>query len=321
MKYVLLIFGIVLVVGGGLSIYSGYDIIEIERGWASVLAGTTAATGGVITIGLALIVRSLDRLRMAQEAARDQVARGAQPEAAEPLVAVPDLPVAHPTLSSTRPVAQEWRDAARAPVGRIEADMMATEVRADSDIGPPNFGAPAPADEAPVEVQIPAMPDRPKPAAKVQYVSRAASAFAEAAAKARSEPPSIAEMRRRVAVDFAAGKSPRLDGTIPAASPRQTMPLRETAFQAGSGSATEGEPDDWLDRALAGVDAAISPIEAVAPPLAPGGAAAPRLDIVGRYEVEGTNYVMFADGSIEAQSEQGIVRFKSMAELKAFFQS
>ncbi len=314
MKYVLLIFGIVLVVGGGLSIYSGYDIIEIERGWASVLAGTTAATGGVITIGLALIVRSLDRLRMAQEAARDQVAqRSAQPEVAEPFVAVPDLPAAHPTLSSNRPVAQERRDAGRVPVGRIEADMIPTEAQADSDIDLPNSEAPASATEAPVEVQIPAMPDRPKPAAKVQYVSRAASAFAEAAAKARSEPPSIAEMRRRVAVDFGAA--------IPAASPRQTMPVRQTGFEAGSAFASEGEADDWLDRALDRVDAAISPVEAAAPPLAPEGAAAPRLHIVGRYEVEGTNYVMFADGSIEAQSEQGIVRFKSMAELKAFFQS
>jgi hypothetical protein len=40
---------------------------------------------------------------------------------------------------------------------------------------------------------------------------------------------------------------------------------------------------------------------------------------VGRYEADGTMYVMFSDGSIEAQSEQGVYRFSSMAELKAFF--
>jgi hypothetical protein len=40
---------------------------------------------------------------------------------------------------------------------------------------------------------------------------------------------------------------------------------------------------------------------------------------IGRYEADGTTYVMYSDGSIEAQSEQGAYRFASMAELKAFF--
>jgi hypothetical protein len=40
---------------------------------------------------------------------------------------------------------------------------------------------------------------------------------------------------------------------------------------------------------------------------------------MGRYEADGTTYVMYSDGSIEAQTEQGVYRFGSMAELKAFF--
>ncbi|HTJ01169.1 MAG TPA: hypothetical protein VL492_00135, partial [Methylovirgula sp.] len=43
--------------------------------------------------------------------------------------------------------------------------------------------------------------------------------------------------------------------------------------------------------------------------------------VIGRYEAEGTTYVMFADGSIEAQSERGVARFKSMADLKAYFET
>lgn len=43
--------------------------------------------------------------------------------------------------------------------------------------------------------------------------------------------------------------------------------------------------------------------------------------VIGRYEAEGTTYIMFADGSIEAQSERGVARFKSMAELKAYFET
>jgi hypothetical protein len=45
------------------------------------------------------------------------------------------------------------------------------------------------------------------------------------------------------------------------------------------------------------------------------------LAIVGRYESEGTSYVMYADGSIEARSERGVFHFRSMAELKAFMEA
>lgn len=41
---------------------------------------------------------------------------------------------------------------------------------------------------------------------------------------------------------------------------------------------------------------------------------------IGRYQADGTTYVMYSDGSIEAQSDQGVYRFGSMAELKAFFE-
>ncbi|MGB6177068.1 MAG: hypothetical protein WBF43_12205 [Methylocella sp.] len=53
------------------------------------------------------------------------------------------------------------------------------------------------------------------------------------------------------------------------------------------------------------------------PPAVPAAGEA-RLAIVGRYESEGTSYVMYADGSIEARSERGVFHFQSMAELKAF---
>jgi hypothetical protein len=53
------------------------------------------------------------------------------------------------------------------------------------------------------------------------------------------------------------------------------------------------------------------------PPAVPAAGEA-ALAIVGRYESEGTSYVMYADGSIEARSERGVFHFQSMAELKAF---
>ncbi len=48
MKYALFVLGMILIVVGGYFLFSGSNIIEVERGWASVIAGTTALTGGVI---------------------------------------------------------------------------------------------------------------------------------------------------------------------------------------------------------------------------------------------------------------------------------
>jgi hypothetical protein len=45
------------------------------------------------------------------------------------------------------------------------------------------------------------------------------------------------------------------------------------------------------------------------------------LAIVGRYESEGTSYVMYVDGSIEARTERAVLHFKSMAELKAYMET
>jgi hypothetical protein len=307
MKYLLLILGIALVLVGGYSIYSGYGIIEIERGWASVISGATALTGGVIVIALAWIVRSLDRLRAAIEAREMQIAqRGTQlsREPAEP----PDLAVAAATLSIRENAAAQMREE---PVFGADIAEIATW---DSD---PPAAPPAP------QAAPPTTPRAPEPAARVPPLPpRAASAFASAAAKARIEPlgePSINELWRRVGVNLDTAKS----GT-PADAPEAAAPSRQ---RPSADSATENT--DWLDQALARFDAAVPPESAdmndEAPPLAPHASPeqplGPQPEVIGRYEADGTAYVMYSDGSIDAQSEEGILRFKSMAELKAFFQS
>jgi hypothetical protein len=320
MKYVLLIFGIVLVIGGGLSIYTGYDIIEVERGWTSVIAGTTAATGGVIIIGLALVLRSLDRLRAALEIGGTQpMRRGAKParEAAEPFIAIPDLPMA----PATSPLGDD-------KLMRAAKSELGGDIKANADIKIDNRRAEpiAPTAEPLADVGTPAPADTREPA-KVQPLSRAASAFVTAATRARAEPsPSIDELWRRVAMDVDATKlGIAANVGFPAPNPQADLEkVEETGFAP--------EPDDWLDRALEGLEPAIAPEPALAaatqlaPPLAPNPVPErispdQRSKVVARYDAEGTEYVMFADGAIEARTEEGVFRFKSMAELKAFFQT
>jgi hypothetical protein len=301
MKHVLLILGIALVFAGAFSIYSGYGIIEVERGWASVIAGATALTGGVITIALAWILGSLDRLRAAVETREVHLAQRALPahEPAEPS----DVPVAPATSSIRENALRQYREE---PV--FGPDIV--EI-AEWNSEPPAAPAPPLASPAPSRA--------PEPAAKIPPLPRASSAFVSAAAKARIEPlgePSINDLWRRVGVNLDAAKFDK-----PADEPE---PTNRQAQEAGP----ETKGADWLDQALARFDAAIAPESAEteeAPPLAPRSSpeqpAGPQPEVIGRYEAEGTAYVMYSDGSIDAQSDEGILRFKSMAELKAFFQS
>ncbi len=55
----------------------------------------------------------------------------------------------------------------------------------------------------------------------------------------------------------------------------------------------------------------LEPLEAERPP-------APPPTLVGRYSAGGANYSIFSDGSIEAETDEGEFKFKSMNEFKAY---
>jgi hypothetical protein len=93
--------------------------------------------------------------------------------------------------------------------------------------------------------------------------------------------------------------------------------------------------DDWFDRALSGVDE-VAPYEPSGnagpeetrpgpelhtpsrdePPAGTAPVAEPA--VIGRYTSGNTTYVMFADGSIEAETPSGILHFASLADLKVY---
>lgn len=83
---------------------------------------------------------------------------------------------------------------------------------------------------------------------------------------------------------------------------RNPTPPTETPRAQTVGARAGEDPLDWLERGLA--DAGAS---AAAPPR-----------IVGRYQASGVDYVMYSDGSIEADNGGARRRFGSLTELKAF---
>ncbi len=311
MKYALLVLGILLVVTGGYFLFTGSNIVESERGWSSVIAGTTALTGGIITLALAGVVKGLEDLKQLLASA------AAQPEAA----------VAFAT---------------EAPAAAMEAAM---EMLIAPNLGPAPAGVePAPPSEA--EVPVPAQespataPDFvPSPLSKER--ARFAPKFAPRSIPAEPS-PAIAELRRRVAedlvLDWPSLKLPPLSPTRepppvaeePIEEPAEfdSLPplhfdhLGEDYTQTGPESAAEefateeAYETEPLPPPLPETPAAAASLE---PAESPSATAEPKA--IGRYEAAGTLYVMFSDGSIEAQSPQGTRRFKSMADLKASFQS
>lgn len=63
MSFLVLALGTLLTFGGAVALYSGYGNVEVVRGWTAVIAGTTALSAGVMTIGISFILRCLLRLQ------------------------------------------------------------------------------------------------------------------------------------------------------------------------------------------------------------------------------------------------------------------
>lgn len=63
MSFLVLVLGTLLSFGGAAALYSGYANVEVVRGWTAVIAGTTALSAGVMTIGISFVLRCLVRLQ------------------------------------------------------------------------------------------------------------------------------------------------------------------------------------------------------------------------------------------------------------------
>ena len=293
MAIIVLAVGALMVLAGAGEIYYGSGYIDIERGWSAFIAGTILLTGGLLTLAVGLALRQLGEVKSVLLHLGGLAALPA-PDAG---VADYALPVREPPV------------ALRPTEGALEGPALQIE---------PHFGgAPLPIDAEKV----------PPLTLRDEVVSTAEMASPPTASAPAPSPPLASPEQAPVA--HRAEPSPALDDWLDQefVEPAHEGPHGPDARQAEPphippGEALHAEPavSEFEDRAQAE-----PPVEARARPVADAPSTAPALvaqpAVIGRYESDGTSYVMYADGSIEAQSEAGIYRFASMAELKAFIET
>lgn len=144
MSFLVLVLGALLSFGGAAALYSGYGNVEVVRGWTAVIAGTTALSAGVMTIGISFVLRCLVRLqafleierglvtllneisinRDAYPRARSAGVEGAAAGAAQPavLVAAATFRVGEGEAFGEAASAQNFAASSEPPIGAVDAD-------------------------------------------------------------------------------------------------------------------------------------------------------------------------------------------------------
>ncbi len=302
MSGIVLVVGLAMAVAGAYEMVAGYGDILSERGWSAFIAGAVLVSGGLVTMALGMTVRAVDRLRAAifsdRLALQGAPARAEQPELGLP-AAMP-TPVAQPDLFPHEPTFEQAPTAPVLAAAPIEHALV-------------HEPYPTVAEPPPLELESRREPLEAA-GAEPQHDDWLDHSFAELEREmaARHDPPAPAPVHAHPVASPEPEREPE-----PVVAPEPAPPAHEP-HPAPEEPAVEPTPHG----SIAAASAAAEPVAALADQATVSAREAPAASaVIGRYESEGTSYVMYADGSIDAQSEAGVYRFASMAELKTFIES
>lgn len=273
MVVALLALSLVMILGGAAAVVQGFPYVRLESGLAMVIGGSTAASAGVILLGLSAVV---DRLRRVQRAIIRLRVEGFQQQGAVP---VPPPVEAAPWLSApSDPVmpapAVEPPSAGTLAGAAGLAGLSLGAVRPGGRGTEPVFEDPDLVAERRTEAE-PLLPDLlPE-------------------APPRREPDDHL---------FAAEPAPP-EPTLPVA---EGIGLRPALDLPAEPPAPAPEPAPEPAPAVAEAETRDAPEPA------------PERHAVGSYASGANTYVMFSDGSIEADTPRGRFTFGSLDELKSF---
>jgi hypothetical protein len=192
-KWVALAFGALLALGGAVAIWNGLGIIQTERGWAYVIAGSAALAGGVVTFALFLLIREVQALRANLTVSDRSAPVPVPPRRPVPAIvdeAVPEAPVFHEPPAALQPTLPSPPPADTAPPSPpvfepVRRDPLPHESPVFAQVFPPVDSAPTPPPQRSFEAAARAARSRfqtPEASSVVAAAGIAATGVAAAAA-------------------------------------------------------------------------------------------------------------------------------------------
>lgn len=305
----LLALALAMIVGGLLTAFFGWDIVLVERGWTMVIAGSISAASGALLLGVAAVVSKLakiERRLSGLQAGFEGNGFGMSPRAPGALAGAGlagGVAVAEAAGAYEERADEDRTDESQPTLPLFEEhDKREQDEPEDKPVATAEW--PSDRDAAPV---IP-FPPRTTPV----------------------NPPAEDEQEQDLKVpDFLLADRQRNDDEGPlVAEPGLDL----DALEQDDKREPEGQDRDRSDEPLEPVSdveaerepqrdrepaAAETDQEAFAEDEATSGEEGPAT-IIGTYNSGDNKYVMFSDGSIEAQTPSGTFRFQSLDELKEF---
>jgi hypothetical protein len=299
----LLALALAMIVGGLLAAFFGWDIILVERGWTMVIAGSITAASGALLLGIAAAVSKLAKI----EKRLLQLQGGFDDEA---LLGMPKSSKG-PSLAALSGGLVAGKASAEADEGERPDDLQPTLPLFEDE------GKREPIKE---EITAAEWPEEPKvPETRLPFPPRTGPS----SAPSREEDEPDMKVPDFLLADRArdADEEPRVIEGVdiyhrdPDERESEARDLDERDEHpepaVATGSDLEPEPDREpavttnVEREAEFEDETAS--DETRPAM-----------VVGTYNSGDNKYVMFSDGSIEAQTPSGVFRFKSLDELKEF---
>lgn len=324
----------VLLLGIGIAcIMVGLPQVQVERGWTAVISGSVVASAGCVTFVMGALLRRLETLRTA---ILDLSPPALQPVAAsqfgDELVAPdrsftdwPDRPAVH--ARSGEPAAADFDLPSRNRTAGPEEPPARQPVPDPFAVAPREAEAANPFTPSPaVPPNVPsteAQPIRKRPNLLGGLLSRRPAGGEDNASRAVTPKGTPGQTGRDAVPNEAVpplhapdGADYRLDPVDfdqePFGDPpMQSEPLRPTYAESAPEEPHPAEPAAY-ETSYPVADHGADPSTADHPL---------RPSVVGRYTAGSASYIMYSNGMIEVETEDGVHQFSSMQDLKRFIEN
>ncbi|TXM72401.1 hypothetical protein FV218_13325 [Methylobacterium sp. WL69] len=314
---------VLMIVGGIASVVQGFPFVRLESGMAMTVAGATTASAGAVVLGLAAVAshlrglgRRLGALRPEAPAAETRTAAlppgGPEQDLFEPAPAIPPSTIPASTiLASTMPTLDDRQIRQRPSLGGPDPrDFGLGAVGAAAGLGGAALGASGPETGAAphadplgrgTEPTFALPPDPDLPAPSPEEIEPPLPDLLPPEDEPRTVPDAHAGMLSAEPPEPAAVEPAAVEP--PAPENQRTLALFDTD--------APGEPVRLYPTLDTMADLTPEPPPAVEE----------KPEVVGTYASGGNTYVMYANGSIEAETPRGRFSFESLDELKAFVEA